>query len=470
MTRLFRARVPAVLVAVLVVVAALAPRPSSAVEVQRVVSPGGIEAWLVQDDMLPILSFAFAFRGGAALDPEGKEGLAALAAVALDEGAGDLDTVAFHDRLDDLSIELGFSAGMDEIRGGVRTLVENSDEAARLLALAVTAARFDPDVVERKRGEMIASLKASERDPGTIASRAWFSRVFPGHPYGRPVRGTAQSIAAVTRDDLVRFRAARLGRDNLVVTAAGNVTPERLGALLDAAFGSLPDSAAGAGLAPAAPRLGGEPVVIFRDIPQSVALFGGRGVTRDDPDFYAAYVMNYILGGGGFSSRLMEEVREKRGLAYAVGTSLHAMDRGAVLLGSAATENARMRDTMSVIRAEWRRLADHGVSAAELANAKAYILGSLALRLRTTSDIADFLLGLKLDDLPMDYIARRHDLIGAVTEDDIRRVAARLLVPDELTVVIVGRPDGYDARPDPAPAADTPASAADMPVPAGSGG
>jgi zinc protease len=425
---------------VALVVFALVP-PARAIEIQRVVSPGGIEAWLVRDSMLPIISMSFAFRGGAALDPPGKEGLAAVTASLLDEGAGDLDTLAFHTRLEDLSIDLGFSAGIDEVKGSLRTLTENREEAFNLLKLAVTAPRFDEEAVARKKGEWIAGLRARERDPDYVASRAWYETVFGEHAYGRPSRGTARSVDALTRDDMKEFAARRLARDNLVIGVVGDIAADELARLLDLAFGELPASAGDIGVPEATPKREPRTVVIERDQPQSVVIFGEQGIKRHDPDFYAAYLMNYVLGGGGFSSRLMVEVREKRGLAYSIGTHLQPLEHAALIVGSVATENARVSESIRLVKEEWARMRDHGVTAEELRDAKTYVTGAFALQLDSTRGIADMLLSTQLQRLPIDYIERRNALIGAVTVDDVKRVAQRLLDPEALVFVVVGRPE-----------------------------
>jgi zinc protease len=420
----------------------LASLPARAVEVQRVVSPGGIEAWLVEDHGNPIISLDLAFRGGTALDPEGKEGLANLAAGLLDEGAGELDSQAFQARLADLSIRLSFSAGQDTFGGTLRTLTENRDTAFELLRLALGQPRFDEEPVERIRAQVLTGLRRDAEKPNRIAGRTLRRLFFPGHPYGRRIRGTPETVAALTVEDLRRFVAERLARDVLKVAVVGDITGAELGPLLDKAFGGLPAAAATARIADIEPQGGGEVVVVRKDIPQSVVALGHAGLLRDDPDFYAAYVVNYILGGGGFSSRLYEEIREKRGLAYSVHSYLHPLDHAALLIGGVATANGRVGQSLELIRREWARMAEAGPSAEELAAAKTFLTGSYPLRQSSSGRIAGMLLGIQLEDLGIDYINRRNGYIEAVTLEDARRVARRLYRADRLTVVVVGQPDG----------------------------
>lgn len=426
----------------LVLVAAL---PARAVEVQRVVSPGGIEAWLVEDHTNPIISFDLTFRGGAALDPAGKEGLANLVSGLIDEGAGDLDSQAFQGRLEDLSIRLSFSAGRDSFSGELRTLTENRDTAFELLRLALTEARFDEEPVARIRSQILAGLARDSQDPRSIVGRTMSKVLFPDHPYGRPVSGTTASVAGLSVADLRRFVAERFARDVLVVGVVGDITAAELARHLDETFGDLPEAAAPAEVPDTVPNAQGGVVVVGRDIPQSVVAFGHAGIARDDPDYYAAYVVNYILGGGGFSSRLYEEVREKRGLAYSVYAYLNPLDHAALVMGGVATQNGRVSQSLDLIRAEWRRMAEAGPSETELRDAKTYLTGSFPLRFSSSGAISGMLVGMQMDDLGIDYLERRNGLIEAVTLEDARRVAARLYDADKLIVVVVGRPDGVTA-------------------------
>ena len=416
--------------------------PARAIEIQRVVSPGGVEAWLVEDHTNPIIAVRFAFDGGAALDPEGREGLAEMVSSLLDEGAGDLDSQAFQRRLEDLAVRLRFDAGRDTFGGHLRTLTRNRDAAFDLLRLALTAPRFDDEPVARIRNQILAGLRRELEDPDTIASRTLSRALFPDHPYGRPVGGTPESIAAITTGGLKRFVEQRLARANLVIGVVGDITPEVLARLLDSTFGGLPERAAAGRVADTKPAASNETIVVTKPVPQSAIVFGQEGIKRDDPDFYAAYVMNYVLGGGGFTSRLYDQVREKRGLAYSVYSSLYPLDHAALIVGGAGTANARVAETLSVVREEWRRLAAGGLTEKELADAKTYLTGSFPLRFTSSGRIASMLVGMQRDNLGIDYLERRNSYIEAVTLNDVNRVARRILDADRLIVVVVGEPDG----------------------------
>jgi zinc protease len=420
---------------------AATPRGEAAAKVERVVSPGGIEAYLLSEPSIPFLSLSMHFKGGAALDPKGKEGLAHMVSGLLDEGAGELDSQAFRTELEDLAIRLSFDAGRDEFAGQLKTLTENRRRAFELLRLALAEPRFDVEPVERIRSQIQASLRRRSEDPDYLAGVTWFETAFPDHAYGRPVQGTVDSVATITVDDLRGFVDRRLARDNLVIGVAGDVTAEELKPLLDLAFGDLPPSSAPVDIAEATPDLG-QTVVVRRDIPQSQVIFGETGIKRNDPEFYAAYVANHILGGGGFTSRLTDEVRERRGLAYSVYSYLYPADHSPLWLGGLGTTNASVGEALRLVRQEVEKIAQGEVGEAELKDAKTYLTGSFPLRLTSNDAIAGMLVSMQVNELGIDYLDKRNGYIEAVTLDDLRRVAARLYDPAKLLVVVVGDPQG----------------------------
>ncbi len=417
---------------------------AGAVDVQRVTADG-IEAWLVEDHSNPIIAVGIAFRGGATLDPAGKEGLARMTAALLDEGAGELDSQAFQGRLEDLAIRLRFSAGLDSFGGGLRTLTDNRDAAFDMLRLALTEPRFDAEPVARIRSQIAAGLRQSAEDPDNVANERLFATLFPDHGYGRPVEGTLESIEAINDDDLRGFVDRRLARDNLVIGVVGDITPEELARLLQSTFGGLPAAAVPADVPEVAPVTGGGTIVVEKSARQSAIVFAQRGLKRGDPDFYAATVLNHILGGGSFTSRLYDQVREQRGLAYSVHTSLAPLDHTALIVGGAGTANERAAETVSVIRDQWRQVAEGGVNADELADTKTYLTGSFPLRFTSSGRIARILVAMQMEELGIDYLDRRNGLIEAVTLDDVNRLAATLLNPDALTFVVAGQPEGIAA-------------------------
>lgn len=443
MTRLF-ATVRRLLIAVpaATVVLVLFSGFASAVQVERVVSKGGIEAWFVRDTSVPILSVEFLFRGGAALEPKDKAGLANLASALLDEGAGDMDSQAFQERLQNLSIQLGFDTGYDSFGGSLKTLTRNRAEAIRLLRLALMEPRFDDDAIERMTGEIVAGIKQQSSRPGYLAQRVWQQAVFPNHPYGRPLTGTEATLKTITASDLRAFVKGTFAKDRLIIGVCGDITAEELGVLLDDVFGALPDKGVALDVPAASPKGLGYTFVLNRQVPQSVAVFGLPGLKRTDPDFYAAYVMNHILGGGSFSSWLYDEVREKRGLAYSIYSYLQPRKEAPFWMGSVATANAGMAKSVELIRSQVVKMREQGVTDQQLENAKLYINGSYPLRFTSSDRIASSLVRIQFDNLGIDYLDRRTALIDAVTKEDIARAVERFLDPSKLTFSVVGQPDG----------------------------
>ena len=432
--------------ALVVFLVLLGPLAAHATQVQEVRSPGGITAWLVHEPSIPLLTVRFSFTGGASLDRPARKGTANLVSALLDEGAGPYDSKAFQTRLQDLAVHLNFSADRDHFSGGLRTLSENRDAAFELLRLALNEPHFEAEAVERMRRKILTGLVASQEDPGTIAAKLWFSTAFSDHPYGLPTSGSIESVKAITVDDLRKLLAKVLVRDRLTIGVVGDISAAELGPLLDQTFGALPASTVIAVIPDTNPKGAGVLKVVQKMIPQSQVMFGGLGLKRDDPDWYAAYVLNYVLGGGGFSSRLNEEVREKRGLAYSVYSYLHPLDHAALYMGGVGTQNERVGEVLTVIKEQIALAGENGITEAELANAKTFLNGSFPLRLTSSVRIAGLLLAIQRNNLGIDYLNRRASLINAVTMADILRVGKRLLRPENLLIVVVGQPAGLSSN------------------------
>jgi zinc protease len=428
-------------------VLAAAPLPAHATTIERIVSPGGIPAWLVREPSVPLIAVDFAFRGGANQDPVDKPGVATMMASLLDEGAGDIESTQFHERVEAKAIEIGFAATRDYISGSLRTLTENQDEAVALMRLALTAPRFDAPDVERIREQLLAGLRRATQSPNDLANQRWWATAFPGHPYGRPVRGTLQSVPTITVDDLRTFMRNVFARDGLKIAIVGNIDAAGAGKLVDRVFGALPATGGLSPIAVASPQGLGNKIAIDLDVPQSVVLIGGAGIARKDPDFMAAFVLNHILGGSAFSSRLYKEVREARGLAYSVYSAVFPLDYAALFVSGTATRADRTGQTLEVIEAEIQKLAESGPTEEELVKAKSFLAGSYALRFDTSTKIAEQLVQIQLEDLGIDYIDKRNGLVEAVTMADVKRVAKRLL-EGGLLVTVVGRPQQTQAKGD----------------------
>ncbi len=416
--------------------------PSRAASVQKVVSKGGIEAWLVEDYAVPLIALEFAVKGGAAQDPQGKPGLATMLAGLLDEGAGPYDSDEFHRALDDHAIEMSFSADRDVLTGRMQTLSRNIPRAFELLRLAVTQSRLDDAPIERVRSQLYAGLKREINDPDYVAGRTFRALSYPGHPYSSPVRGELDSLPGLSRDDLLTMRRAMLARDTLKIAVVGAIDAVTLAGHLDDVFGDLPERASLGAIPDIALSGAGTRHVVKVEVPQSTIRFGRQGIGRNDPDFIPATVVNHILGGGVFSARLFREVREKRGLAYSVYSQMATYDHGAMLIGGTSTKNERAAESMDVIQGEIANLSEHGPTEEELDKAKKYLIGSFALRFDTSTKIAGQLVHLQTDGYDVTYLDERNKLIAAVTMDDAKCAAKHLFGDASLLVAVAGKPEG----------------------------
>ena len=422
----------------------LAAIPARAeVDIQSVTSPGGITAWLVQEPSIPFVALEIRFRGGASLDDPEKRGAINLMTGLLEEGAADMDARAFSRAQEELATSFGFDVGRDALSISARFLTENRDASIALLRAALQEPRFDAEAIERVRGQVLSIIRSDQKDPNDIASETFDKMAYGDHPYAHSVNGTIESVTALTRDDLVAAHNAVLALDRIYISAVGDITPEVLGTLIDDLLGGLP--ATGAAMPPRA-EVSIPPGVTVVDFPtpQSVALFGQAGIAQSDPDFFAALILNQVLGGGSFESRLMNEVREKRGLTYGVYSYLAARDLAEVYMGSVSSSNDRIAEAIDVIRDEWRKAAEEGITQQELNDAKTYVTGAYPLRFDGNGPIANILVGMQMLGLPIDYIPTRNDKVEAVTLDDVKRVAGELLEPENLHFVVVGQPEGLE--------------------------
>lgn len=409
----------------------------AAVTIQEVTSPNGIKAWLVEDHAVPIISIRFAFNGGSTQDPAGKEGVANLMTGLFDEGAGDLDANAFQERLDDAGAEMRFDASRDYVYGSMRMLADQKDEALELLRMAIETPRFDAAPIDRIRSQIVSGIVANAKDPETAAQFAWAKALYGEHPYSRRDEGTEQTLASITAEDLKSFHKRLFARENLTVAVVGAIDAETLKLELDKLFGDLPEKPSLQPVDRVQPKLAQE-IRIPYDLPQATLQLAYPGIERSDPQFFAAFLMNHILGGGTFTSRLFNEVREKRGLAYGIESSLVNNEHSSGLVIGTATRSDRAGEALAIIRAEVKRMAEQGVTDEELEAAKKYVIGSYAINnLDTSRGIASTLVELQIDKLGIDYMDRRKNEIGAVTKEDVQAVAKRLLSA-EPAIMIVG--------------------------------
>lgn len=426
----------------LIVALALFTLPARAdVDIQEITTPGGLNAWLVEDHSIPFVALELRFRGGASLDLPGKRGATNLMTALLEEGAGDLDARAFAREAEGLAATFTFDVGADSVSVSARFLTENRDEALELLRQTLVSPRFDEDAIERVRAQILSIIRSDATDPSKIAGEAVAELLYGDHPYGSSQNGTLESVGALTRDDVVAAHLAALARDRIYVSAVGDIDAEEFAEVLDNLLGELPATGGEMPIDVEANLPGGVELVDY-ETPQSIATFAQPGIDREHPDFFAAFVLNHILGGGGFESRLMQEVREKRGLTYGVYSYLADRDHSQLWMGRVASANERVAEAVEVIKAEWKRIREEGVTEQELDDAKTYLTGAYPLRFDSNQSIANIAVGMQMDGRGVEYIANRNDQVNAVTIEDVKRVAQEFLDPERLTFIVVGQPEG----------------------------
>ena len=416
----------------------------AAVDIQKVTSPGGIDAWLVEEPAIPFVAIEIMFRGGASLDEAGKRGAVSLMTATLEEGAGDMDAREFARREEALAASFGYDVRDDGLTVTARFLTETQDEAVKLLRASLVEPAFNEAAVERVRQQLLSSIRSDSTDPRDIARKAFDAMAYGDHPYATSPDGTVESVSALTRDDLIAAHRNVLARDRVVIGAVGDIDAETLGKVIDRLLGDLPETGAPMPQAAEVSIEGGVTVVPF-ETPQSVAIFGHEGIPRDHPDFFPAYILNHILGAGSFESRLTQEVRVKRGLTYGVYSYLSPKDYAATYQGSVSSANDRIAEAIEVIRSEWRKMAQEGITAEELEEAKRYLTGAYPLRFDGNANIASMLVGMQAEGLPIDYVLTRNDQVDAVTLEEANAVAEWLYLPDELHFVVAGDPEGLQS-------------------------
>jgi zinc protease len=415
----------------------LAPVAAYAVEVQAFTLAKGQDVWFVSDRTLPMIAMTVALPAGSGYDPEGKGGLAAYAADLLDEGAGKLNATAFQTALSNRAIRLTVSPERDYLIVSLVTLTDNAKDAFQLLGMALSQPRFDADAVTRVRAQILSALAEQDEDPPSVAAKGFYHAFFHDHPYGHPIAGTAASVSAINAGDLKGFAASHWVGGGLKIAVSGDVDKATLIALLKTAFGKLPLKSPPP--LPFAAHVGQPGIqVIAMDVPQPTVVFGLPGILRNDPDFLPAYVANYILGGGGFSSRLTNEVREKRGLTYDISTDLQTDRKAGFVLGDVATKRGSVQQTISVIRDTLRDYAANGPTDAELADAKTYLTGSFPLAFSSNVGISSQLSTFQRSGQAVGYVKKRNAMIDAITLDQVKRAAKRLYDPARLTFVVGG--------------------------------
>lgn len=413
------------------------------IDIQEITTPGGLNVWLVEDHSIPFVALEMRFLGGTTLDAPDKTGVGNLMMGLLEEGSDDLDSRGFAKAVEEIAASFSYNIHDDSASISAKFLTENRDRAMELLRGSMINPTFPTSAIDRVRAQVVSGIQSDEKDPDAIAHRAMDKIMFGDHPYSATKAGTLETIANITRQDIISAHQEVLTRDRVYISAVGDITADALAQLVDDLMADLP--AQGPKLAgPVDVKLTKGTTIVEFDTPQSVAIFAQEGIDNEDPDFFAAYLLNVILGGGSFESRLMTEVREKRGLTYGV-YSYHVDKAQADLwMGSVASANDRIAEAIAVVKDEWAKMQATGVSAKELQDAKTFLTGAYPLRFDGNAPIANIMVYMQVQGLAVDYIETRNDKVNAVTLEDINRVAKQVLNPEGLRFVVVGKPEGLE--------------------------
>lgn len=406
---------------------------------ERFVTDNGITVLLLERRALPFITVHATVRAGSVFEPEELAGLANITADLLTEGTTRRTATEISEEIDFVGGSLSSSGGIDYSSASVKILSRDREKGFELLADILINPSFPPEEIERMRSQIKAGIISKEDEPSTVAAEKFNELLFGGHPYSRPAEGTLESVERIKRDEIVSFHRAFYRPNNTIMAVVGDIDKKELKRLLGKHFGEWkkgeiepPD------YEKAKPLKKRIVKVIDKGITQANIQLGHLGIKRENPDFYAAYVMNYILGGGGFVSRLMTEIRDNRGLVYSVYSYFNPLkDPGSFKVGI-QTKNETAREAIQEAINQIRKIAEKGVTEKELRDAKDYLVGSFPLKFTTNKKIASYLTYMEIYNLGPDYLDRFPVIIENLTVDDINRAARRYLDPESYLLVIVG--------------------------------
>jgi zinc protease len=412
--------------------------PSHALDVKRDILENGLTLLVVERHNLPIVMVSIGMTAGSLVEPEEQAGLANLTAELLTAGTENRTASQINEEIDFVGASLGASGGIDYITVSLSVLKKDIHLGFDLLSDIIMRPLFPEEELNKKRDRIKGSLKAREEDPGFVSSREFKKSVFGAHPYGRLVSGIPETLDRIARRDIVRFHSQYYVPNNAIMSVVGDITYEEVKSLLKKYFSEWRTKKFSI---PSRLRFEGKKqrniITIEKDITQANIILGHMGVSRDNPDYYAVSVMNYILGGGGFASRLMQNLREERGLVYDVYSFFAADKYGGSFRVGLQTKNESANTAIQEIIEEIKKIRSSPVSDTELSDAQSFLTGSFPLRIETSGRIAGFLVAVEYYGLGMDYIEKYPLYINKITKNDVLRVAQKYLDPEKVTLVVV---------------------------------
>lgn len=409
-------------------------------EVKEITSPKAkIKAYLFQDKTNPIISISFLFKNAGLSTDEGAEsGISTMVAALLTEGAGNLDSQAFKELLEQKAIGMGFSVDMDDFSGRLLTTRENMDTAFKLLNMALTKPRFDAEDVQRTKAQMLTALKRQVEHPSGILALAAAKEIFGEHPYARNPIGDAKVIKNISKAQLQNFVQNHISRSNLMIGIAGDVSEEEAGKIVDKIFANLPENGRIVFVREAELTFDDRVKNINQPSAQIISSFATKGIARQHPDFYPLYIANHILGGAGLNSRLSVAARENEGLTYGIETYLSMQDKAPLIRGGFSATPENFNRVVEIVKQQWAKMAKDGVSEKELDEAKDYLIASYNLRFASIDTISAILVYMQKDNLGLDFLQKRNAYVRQVMLDDVNRVAKEYFKPEQIVFVNIG--------------------------------
>lgn len=401
---------------------------------------GNVQAYLLEEHANPIVSLSLAFQNaGVAHEPENKLGLTTMLAEMLTAGGADYDAKAFKDLCAEYGIKIDFATTADHFNGTLQFPKEFQEKAIELFKAALYEPQFDEAYLTLVKKRQLLALQLQEEQPAQMLADKFKQFVFAGHPYERNVLGTKESIVKITVADLDDYRQRKLAQNNLLIGVAGDVTATEAGHLLEQLFADLPLEAQTDKLSPLDIETTGVKQAIPRQTAQNVTRFATQGTFRNSVDFYPLYIVNYVFGESGLNSRLNKRIREQEGLTYGIYTYLAIKQAAALIEGGFSATPDNFEEAVAMLHQEWQRLANDGISAEELAQAKDALIASYNLRFASTAGIADMLLAMQIYDLGIDFLQKRNDYIKEVTLQAVNAAAKKYFskMPDLMYIGIL---------------------------------
>ncbi len=412
----------------------------NALEYKKLQTSKGIKFWFVQDKSIPIVSVSFSFGGGSSLDSKEKNGISNLMTSMMDEGTTNLTSNELKNLMKENGMKLNFSSQRDRINGNFQTISSQILKSFELFSEVLNHPKFDEKDINKIKRQIISSIKIDESDISTLASNKFNQFFFDQHNFSENTKGSIKSLNNINREDLIKFHKKVFQKQNLIIGVAGNVNEKNIKEFIDLVFGDLNNYDEILKIKKFETLAKGERIHKIKT-PQTSVLFGHPGLARNNENFFALRIANYILGGGGFQSRLYKNIREKKGLVYSVYSYLLSFESDGVIVGGFQTRNKSVYETVESVKNEWKKIQKKGITKTELENAKAYYNGSFTRNFTSTLSIARLLQIVQYYKLGDNYFQEREKIINSLSLEKVNQVVSNLFDGKKLFFMIVGEPE-----------------------------